>query len=280
VINMPVDMTRIGLMGNLGGLAMKKFLLGSVGLAAMIAGPAMAADMRVKAPAPPPVVYYDWSGAYVGFSIGGVWTEVERFYPNLGAVGFPPSTFTSDGDDVIFDLHAGWQWQWGQWVLGAEVGYSAGTKEMVSTVVLPTPPFNAIGISAYNKITDLFTVGPRLGFAWDRWMIYGTGGYATAAIKGQYIVTTTGLQFSPAFHGQSWNHGWFAGAGFEYMIHKGALVDVILGAEYQHFDVSSERAFNDVTIVGAPNTFDQSAVGDIVRARLTIKTQGYSFLWK
>src|SRR5918994_512093 len=103
---------------------MKKFLLGSVGLAAMIAGPAMAADMPVKAVAPPPVVYYDWSGAYVGFSIGGVWTEVERFYPNLGAVGFPPSTFTSDGDDVIFDLHAGWQWQWGQWVLGAEVGYS------------------------------------------------------------------------------------------------------------------------------------------------------------
>ena len=32
--------------GTLGGLAMKKFLLGSVGLAAMLAGPAMAADMR------------------------------------------------------------------------------------------------------------------------------------------------------------------------------------------------------------------------------------------
>ena len=83
---------------------MKKFLLGSVGLAAMIAGPAMAADMRVKAPAPPPVVYYDWSGAYVGFSIGAVWTDVDRFYPNLNAVGFPASTYSSSGDDVIFDV--------------------------------------------------------------------------------------------------------------------------------------------------------------------------------
>jgi hypothetical protein len=31
---------------------MKKFLLGSVGLAAMLAGPAMAADMRITPPPP------------------------------------------------------------------------------------------------------------------------------------------------------------------------------------------------------------------------------------
>jgi outer membrane immunogenic protein len=42
---------------------MKKLLLGSAGLAALIAGPAMAADMPVKAPPPAPVAYYDWSGA-------------------------------------------------------------------------------------------------------------------------------------------------------------------------------------------------------------------------
>ena len=103
----------------------------------------MAADMRVKAPAPPPVVYYDWSGAYVGFSIGGVWTEVERNFPNPH---FGPSTHSSSGDDVIFDVHAGWQWQWGSWILGAEVGYSAGAKEMVSTVgapeLRPSPPIS------------------------------------------------------------------------------------------------------------------------------------------
>jgi outer membrane immunogenic protein len=46
-------------------------------LAAVIAGPAMAADMPVKALPPPPVVY-DWSGAYVGFNIGGAWFDVER----------------------------------------------------------------------------------------------------------------------------------------------------------------------------------------------------------
>ena len=63
------------------GAAMKKFLLGSVALAAMFAWPAMAADMPV-APPPPPVVYYDWTGAYIGFNAGGVWSDIERRFPN------------------------------------------------------------------------------------------------------------------------------------------------------------------------------------------------------
>ena len=69
---------------------MKKFLLGSVALAAMFAGPAMAADMRVPAP-PPPVVYYDWSGAYVGFNAGGVWYDVDRQFHAPFAPGFGPA---------------------------------------------------------------------------------------------------------------------------------------------------------------------------------------------
>jgi outer membrane immunogenic protein len=154
---------------------------------------------------------------------------------------------------------------------------------MRSNVGLPNPPFNGAApanLTAVNKITNLFTVGPRLGYAWDRLMIFGTGGWASANIKGQYENATTGVEFSPAFSGQSRNNGWYAGGGFEYMVHKGPLVDVILGAEYQHFDVRSNRAFTDNTVIGSPNTFDQDAKGDIVRARLTIKTQGYGYFWR
>ena len=167
-----------------------------------MSAPAVAADMPVKAKAPPPIVVYDWSGAYVGFSIGGVWTDANRHYPNLGPFGLPLDYKARDSD-VIYDFHAGTQWQWGQWVLGVEAGYSAGFREMQSTVALPVN-FGA-NISAYNKVTNLFTVGPRLGFAWDRWMIYGTGGYAIATIKGQYLNTATGLQVSQNFAGQTWN---------------------------------------------------------------------------
>ena len=44
-------------------------------------------------------------------------------------------------------------------------------------------------------------------------------------------------------NGASRNNGWYAGGGFDYMVHKGPLVDVILGLEYQHYDVGSKNAF-------------------------------------
>ena len=265
--------------GTLGGLAMKKFLLGSVALAAMLAGPAMAADMPVKVKAPPPVVYYDWSGLYVGFNIGGTWYDVDRLYP-----GSPVSNFRTSDSDVIWGFHAGVQAQWGNWVLGIETAYSACGRECRSVSgLLPAPPFAADRVGEH-KITNLFTVGPRLGYAWDRWMIYATGGPAAATLKAQYCVASTGLCGNTASlqNGQSINWGWFVGGGIEFMIHKGSFVDVILGAEYQHYDVREKTAF-----CLAPNCgvafpgfdYNLSAVGDLARVRLTIKTHGWDLFW-
>ncbi len=283
---------------------MKKFLLGSLALAAVTAAPAMAADMPVKALPPAPVVYYDWSGIYAGFSIGGVWHEVNRHYPNLNLVGFPASTFSSSGEDVIIDFHGGLQWQWGPWVFGFEVGYNIGVEDMKSTAALPNPPFvfGPGGLHAYNKLSDLVTAGVRLGFAWDRLMIYATGGWANAEIHGQYVCGANGLATFPGvtcpgvgsaipnvpnvgltnFSGVTRKDGWFVGAGFDWMVHKGPLVDVILGVEYQHFDVGGEQAFCFFASCNPPTflDFSQEAQGDIIRARLTFKTQGYGFLWR
>src|SRR4030088_690192 len=119
---------------------MKKFFLGSVGLAAMLAGPAaMAADMRLPPP-PPPVVYYDWTGAYIGFNAGGVWNDVTRVFngPSNGVIGNGVGNTRTNDSDGIFGFHAGAQWQWGAWVLGAEAALSGRFKECVSnTGTLP-----------------------------------------------------------------------------------------------------------------------------------------------
>ena len=66
------------------------------------------------------------------------------------------------------------------------------------------------------------------------------------------------------------------------MVHKGALVDVLLGVEYQHFDVRLENAFCFNPGCNPDNAadYDLGAKGDIVRARLTIKTQGYGFWYR
>jgi outer membrane immunogenic protein len=234
--------------------------------------------MPVKArPAPPPVLY-DWSGIYAGFSIGGMWYDVDRHFPNYYQPysGYPASIdHSSNGSDAVYDFHVGIQSQWGAWVLGLEAAIIGCFRECASeSAVLPSPPFRPY-VASEHKITNLFTFGPRIGFAWDRWMIYGTGGIAGATLKGTYCRTDLGLCDGPNVSaGQSTNWGWFVGGGFDYMVHKGPLVDVILGIEYQHFDVSSESAFCWYPGCGspAPEDFHLAATGDTVRARLTIKT--------
>jgi outer membrane immunogenic protein len=266
---------------------MKKFLLGSVGLAAMLAGPAMAADMRLPPP-PPPVVYYDWTGAYIGFNAGSVWSQIDQTFPNpllLGGTG-PGSgnNFSTSPSDGIFGFHAGAQWQWGAWVLGAEAALSGCFQECRASSGVVPPPGIPANTFFEHKMTNLFTVGPRLGYAWDRFMIFATGGYASADLKTAACSQVTGLcnQGNLArFNGASRNSGWYAGGGFDYMVHKGPLVDVLLGLEYQHFDVGSKNAFCFNPGCNPATGWDEdlSAKGDIVRARLTIKTQGYRFFY-
>ena len=64
------------------------------------------------------------------------------------------------------------------------------------------------------------------------------------------------------------------------MVHKGPLVDVILGLEYQHYDVGSKTAFCVTSACNNLDDYDLSAKGDLIRARLTIKSQGYGFYYR
>jgi outer membrane immunogenic protein len=274
---------------------MRKLFLASLSLVAMTAEPGIAADLPVKAPvfkSPPVATTYDWSGAYIGFGIGGAWTEPHRFYPNLPEQGIPATTFVSRNTDGIYNIHAGVQGQWGQWILGVEASYAKGFGDMKSSVsVSPPEPFT--NLAATTRITDLVTVGPRVGAAFGRFMVYGTGGFAAARIDGSYSCGDTGVPVLPGpgacsaifgpvrnqnFGGITWNGGWFVGAGFELMAYRSAVADVILGAEYQHFEVGQKLAFTCTVALCGPTThqnFFQDARGDIVRARLTFKTSGW-----
>src|SRR3954471_1775060 len=151
---------------------MKQFLIGGIALAVMAAGPAAAADMPIKAPLQQPVAYYDWSGAYLGFNAGGAWYDVTHVFTTPGSI--TPNVTTNDRD-AIFGFHAGAQWQWGAWVVGVEAALSGCFHECRSTSgVLPVAQGFEPNVFGEHKITNLFTVGPRLGYAWDRLMIFAT----------------------------------------------------------------------------------------------------------
>jgi outer membrane immunogenic protein len=276
---------------------MKKLVLGAIALAGMmISAQALAADMPLKARPMAVDPAYDWSGFYVGAGVGGVSVVASRFMPDLPLVGLPPQTFTTPrANDWIFSGFGGVQGQWGRWVIGVEASYNAGSsKDMrADTSISPPEPFGRLDAS--TMITDLVMIGPKVGYTWDRLMVYGTGGYAGAHVEGRYSCSEGGVFILPgpgpcligvfgpelralSFSGKSWNNGWFAGAGFDYLAYKGSFADVLIGAEYKHFELQQTRGFTCTPAVCqfAPHQgFFHGAYGDMAQVRLTFKTHGW-----
>ena len=85
--------------------------------AALIASPAFAADLPTKAPAfaAAPFNGYNWNGAYVGVNLGYQWGKVT----NWGG-GSP--------DGVAGGGQFGYNWQFGQFVLGGEADVQASAR--------------------------------------------------------------------------------------------------------------------------------------------------------
>ena len=191
----------------------------------------------------------DWSGLYIGASVGYVWSDdVNWVYTN----GNTPQS-SIDIENAIVGGHFGIQHQWGQIVVGLEASYNGRIgDDKGSTALCPNPAFTCSA-----GMNTVFTVGPRLGWAPNhQWLLYVTGGYA-----GAYLTTfaTNGVteEKSSAYH-----DGWFIGGGVEFAIHRGW----VLGVEYRHYDLS--REFHEVF-----NTADRSidAEFDSVTFRLSYK---------
>jgi outer membrane immunogenic protein len=121
---------------------MRKFFLVSSAIAAlMIAAPAGAADLRVKAqPMPPPAPVFSWTGFYVGGHIGAGWARKEwtdtSACGNFEGIQFPiacsqnPSQSTAgyvgehNAKGLLGGVQAGYNWQTGVIVWGIEAQYS------------------------------------------------------------------------------------------------------------------------------------------------------------
>lgn len=172
---------------------MKQLLLAATILGVATA-PVFAADAVVVDPViPAPVVtLYDWSGAYVGVQLGYGWADIDRI--NTG--GFANSF---DADGFLGGIHVGANFQSGAWVYGLEgdIEYSgidgddAGVGGTVDTI----------------DINWMGSLRGRVGYAWDRLLIYGTAGLAFADVEAD----AGGLVSDSQTH-----IGWTVGAGAEY----------------------------------------------------------------
>jgi opacity protein-like surface antigen len=81
---------------------MKKVSFAALGLAALLAAPAMAADMAkpvYKAPPPLPVIF-SWTGCYMGGNVGGLCARAADFFAPRNAPGTNLEARPADSDEV------------------------------------------------------------------------------------------------------------------------------------------------------------------------------------
>jgi outer membrane immunogenic protein len=253
-----------------GGESMKTNWLWGAAIAAFVTGPALAADMPLKAPPPPPAVY-DWSGVYVGASLGWIRDSVDRSYDLATLPGF-----STQANSALWGGHIGGQEQWNHVVVGFEVGYSA-TLSPLRSITGIGGPFAGV-VDGSESIPSILRGGGRLGWAQDTWLFYATGGFASAHIDSGYVSPATGTAILQPLSGSELNPGWYVGAGLETVVVKSNIVDFIVGVEYEHYEFVNTRGF--CALGCSPTTpfdFSTRANADAVVARVSLKTHGWGF---
>jgi outer membrane immunogenic protein len=145
---------------------MRNTLLCGFAVLALAVTSAQAADMPAKAPsAITPVSVFTWTGLYVGGHVGGISGEFKSNVP----IGIPGPL--DSGGSAIGGGQIGYNWQFNpNWVLGIEWDISA------IDVSASTPP-----LSFEEKWMS--TLRGRIGYAWDRYLLYFTGGVGWTHVK-------------------------------------------------------------------------------------------------
>ncbi|MCG5234555.1 outer membrane protein [Xanthobacter oligotrophicus] len=207
---------------------MKKFLLATVALAALSA-PAMAADLATKYPvkAVAVVPVFSWTGFYIGANAGyggDKFTFDEAKLDNYASSSPLDKTLSDSINSSGFFVggQIGYNYQFANnVVIGVETDLQwsniEGTHDWSSATAWGTLRSGTLGASV-----DYFgTIRARLGYAFDRFLPYITGGAAygkTALNIGEVVSYSNGYTEGFAASGSATNWGWTVGAGVEYAI--------------------------------------------------------------
>ena len=223
-------------------------------------GSTLAADLPPSMPPPPPPrapaayvpvapVQYNWGGIYVGIN---------------GGYGFGTSTWTTPGGNSSFNLTGpvvggtlGANFQAGAFVFGIE---GDGDWTNITGTASSTDP-NCPSCQTSNNW--LGTLRARAGVAWDRVLIYATGGGAGGDIKANLPATT----LPPGASSSSTEFGWTAGGGLEFGITDNLTAKV----EYLYVDLQNGSLACPATTCGTAISVPVSFQTSLVRAGLNLK---------
>jgi outer membrane immunogenic protein len=181
---------------------------------------ASAADLPLKAPAVPPPPL--WTGFYLGLNLGDSWSASHDPVNVVNNLKVTAGPFTNtDPKGVFGGIQGGYNFQWNWLVLGAEADIQASAAESNRT---STDGVNQL--VATRNLRDFGSVRGRVGAAFDRVLVYGTGGWGFANLERSMVVNGVAQ-----LTGDARENGWVAGGGIEYAIAPSWSVK----AEYQYF---------------------------------------------
>jgi outer membrane immunogenic protein len=196
---------------------LRSALVGS--LLAGVSSVAFAADLPVQMPAykaPPLVAIYNWSGPYAGIN-----------------AGYQFGSGNSDGlDGGLVGGTLGYNWQVGNLVFGLEGDIGWANFGASQTAVVPP-----VTVNVTSEANWFATVRGRFGYAFDRNLVYVTGGGAFASNKITVNVTVGAL--TAGLSDTQTHSGYVVGGGFEHAFTNQWSAKV----EYLYANLGSENYF-------------------------------------
>lgn len=224
------------------------------------AAPAVAADLIPAPIVTPTVTAYDWTGMYVGGHLGYGWSDVSGQYDNDDVVG-PSDLSEFDLEGLAGGFQVGYNHQIGSWVFGIEGDTTWFDAE---DDILGIEPPNRGPDDLRVDIENLTSLRGRLGWAYDRFMIFGTAGYGWSDYEFVHINAFNGTRGEDSPEGE----GAVYGGGAEW-----ALSDFLtVRAEYLHYDVgTSDFALDTSNSDADAGDFISFDDVDVVRATVNLR---------
>jgi outer membrane immunogenic protein len=257
--------------------AMNRFLVGIL-VGAGFVGCASAADLPLVQAPPPiyPTTAVTWSGFYFGGHAGYGWSNFDFRDPTVtittpglsASLGIPLERKFKASNGIV-GPQAGINAQFGPIVVGAEGDFSWTSMRGIYRSTSGPTAIGPFSLSTFEgaaaKVDWLSTLRSRVGYAFDRFLVYGTGGVAFGQVQGAGDVTGILPPFGSltlAANDRKTHVGWTAGAGIEGML----LPNLSLKVEYLYADLGREHHSAPALVTGTPVILALIPPGTSVRA--------------
>lgn len=221
---------------------------------------------------------YDWGGFYGGFNLGYGMGTIKSHMPDGGNASFLVSAPVSTSVNGPFGgVQMGYNFQQGPWVTGIEGDVQYGKISGPATIssvgaISGGGGGSFVALYAYqnpDSINMFATLRGRLGYAFDRFLPYITGGVAVGMThaEGNAQFLLPGLLSSGSSKpADQYIPGWALGGGFEYGLSGGWSVK----AEYLHLGFREKRAADDMNL-GIDNGTRTKPTLDLVRGGMNYR---------